>query len=281
MRIVKRALVLAALVVAGISACGEKPAPVTAPAPKVETPAPAPKTETPAPAPKVEAPVPAPKVESPAPAPKVEIPAPAPGAQIMAGKDYQVINPPQPTDSGDKIQVTEFFWYGCPHCNNLQPALHAWLKKLPPDAEFKRQPAAFNDTWVQGARTYYTIEAMGLVDKLHGEVFAAIHVQNKLDPKVLFKDQKPLFDWVAAQGVDRQKFVDTYNSFTVASKAQRTKDITLAHDISGTPALVVDGRFLMSPGSYQRSDGNIDYGRFFNAVDQVIAMARASRKTGK
>lgn len=199
-------------------------------------------------------------------------------AQPLAGKDYQVIKP-QPTGT-NKIQVTEFFWYGCPHCNNLQPSLHAWMKRLPPDVELKRQPAAFSDSWVQLARTYYTIEAMGLVDKLHGEVFAAIHAQNKLDPRALLKDQKPLFDWVASKGVDRQKFIDTYNSFSVASKSQRTKDITAAHDISGTPALVVDGRYLMSPGNFV-SGNSIDYARFFSTVDQVIAMARASRKGGK
>lgn len=267
MRIIKRALLLAALIAAGISACGDKPAP--APTPKVETPAP-----------KIEVPTPAPKVETPAPAANVVTPVPAPTVQIMAGRDYQVIKPPQPTDSGDKIQVTEFFWYGCPHCNHLQPALHAWLKKLPPDVELKRQPAAFNDTWVQLARTYYTIEAMNLVDKLHGEVFAAIHIQNKLDPKILLKDQVTLFDWAASKGVDRQKFIDTYNSFTVASKAQRTKDITAAHDISGTPSLVVDGRYLMSPGNFT-SGNDVDYGRFFAAVDQVIAMVRASRSVTK
>jgi thiol:disulfide interchange protein DsbA len=146
--------------------------------------------------------------------------------------------------------------------------------------ELKRQPAAFNDTWVQLARTYYTIEALGLVDKLHGEVFAAIHVQNKLDPRIMFKDQTTLFDWVATKGVDRKKFVDTYNSFSVASKAQRTKDITAAHDITGTPALVVDGRYLMSPGNFMGGN-SVDYARFFTAVDQVIAMVRASRKAGK
>jgi protein dithiol oxidoreductase (disulfide-forming) len=202
-------------------------------------------------------------------------------AQPLAGKDYQLIKRPQPTDSGDKIQVSEFFWYGCPHCNYLQPALHTWLKTLPPDVVLNRQPAAFNDSWVQGARTYYTLDAMGLVDKLHREVFAAIHVQNKLDPKILFKDPKSLFDWIATKGVDRKRFIDTYNSFSVVSRAQRTKDITAAHNISGTPSLVVDGRYLMSPGSYQGSKGMIDYERFFRAVDQVIAMVRASRAVRK
>lgn len=269
MRIIKctltRTLMLAALMAAGISACGDKPSPE--PFPKVEAPAPAP-------APKVEAQAPAPKAEVPVAAPKVETAA----VQIVAGKDYQALKSPQPTASGKHIEVLEFFWYGCPHCAHLQPALHEWLKRKPADVAFRRQPAAFQDTWVQLARTYYTIEAIDAVDKLHGEVFDAIHKTKALAPNTLFKDHKPLFDWVATKGVERQKFVDAYNSFGVSSRAQRTMDATSAYEISGTPTMVIDGRYQTAPSmTPPRADNTVNYELFFRIVDQVIALARKTR----
>lgn len=192
-------------------------------------------------------------------------------AQPVRGKDYQLVDPPQPTDSGKKVEVIEFFWYGCPGCNALQPSLRSWLRKKPDDVEFKRMPAAFEASWLQLARTYYTLDAMGLVDKLHHDVFAAIHEQRVLDPKLLARDPKPLFDWVAGKGVDRKKFVDTYESFGVNSRTGRTIDMTRKYDIPSTPTLVVDGKYLTTPsmaGSYER---------YFKVLDEVIAMARKAR----
>lgn len=274
MRINKRTLtptlILAALMAAGISACGDKPAPE--PSPKVE--APAPKAEASAPAPKVEAPAPAPKAEAPVAAPKVETAA----VQIVAGRDYQALKTPQPAASGKNIEVLEFFWYGCPHCAHLQPSLHEWLKRKSADVAFRRQPAAFQESWVQLARTYYTIEAIDAVDKLHGEVFDAIHKTKVLAPNTLFKDQKPLFDWMATKGVERQKFVDAYNSFGVSSRAQRTMDATSAYEISGTPTMVIDGRYLTAPSmTPPKADNTVNYELFFRNVDQVIALARKNR----
>ncbi|HEY9446771.1 MAG TPA: thiol:disulfide interchange protein DsbA/DsbL [Burkholderiales bacterium] len=203
--------------------------------------------------------------------------APAQAQQPVAGKDYQVIKPPQPTDSGNKVEVLEFFWYGCPHCAHLQPSLRAWLKRKPADVDFKHQPAAFQDSWLQLARTYYAIESLGLTEKLHYDLFEAIHDRRALDPATLARDPKSLFDWVAAKGVDRKKFLDAYNSFGVVSKTQRTIDLTMRYDIPGTPALVIDGRYLTGPSMTLRSDRTIDYDRFFQVVDQLIAMARKSR----
>ena len=133
-------------------------------------------------------------------------------AQLVAGKDYQVLKPAQPTTTGKNVEVIEFFWYGCPHCAHLQPSLHEWLKRKPADVTVRRQPAAFQDNWVQLARTYYTIEALDAVDKLHIGVFDAIHKTKTLNPTTLMKDQKPLFDWVATKGVNRQKFEEAYKS---------------------------------------------------------------------
>lgn len=190
-------------------------------------------------------------------------------AQPVAGKDYQVLKPAQPVSTGKNIEVLDFFWYGCGGCNQLQAPLHAWLKRKPADVTLRRQPAAFQDSWVQLARTYFTIEAIDAVDKLHPEVFNAIHKTKVLNPATLSKDPKTLFDWVATKGIDRQKFESAYKSFGVDSKAKRTMDITSTYNIASTPTLVIDGRFIITPqGSYDQ---------FFKQVDQLIDIARKSR----
>ncbi|MGE5525165.1 MAG: thiol:disulfide interchange protein DsbA/DsbL [Rhodospirillaceae bacterium] len=195
----------------------------------------------------------------------------------VAGREYQLVKPPQPTNTGNKIEVLEFFWYGCPHCAHLQPHLNAWLKRKPADVELKHQPAAFQESWLQLARTYYTIETLGLVDKLHGELFSAIHDKHALDPATLARDPKSLFDWVAAKGVDRKKFMDTYNSFSVQSRTKGTIEFTQRYDIPGTPALIIDGRYMTAPSMTLKGDRGIDYDRFFSVVDQLIAQARKAR----
>lgn len=199
-------------------------------------------------------------------------------AQLTAGKDYQLITPPQPTPAGKNIEVLEFFWYGCPHCSHLQPSLHAWLKTKPVDVAFRSQPAAFDEGWTQLARTFYAIDTLGAQEKLHAEVFAAIHKTKKLDPKALAKDPKSLFAWVGTQNQDVKKFTDAYNSFTVVSKANRTVDTTSAYGVSGTPSIAIDGRYLIAPGMVPTKANAVDYERFFKNVDQLIAMARANRK---
>ncbi len=190
-------------------------------------------------------------------------------AQLVPGKDYQVLKPALPTASGKNIEVLDFFWYGCGGCNQLQPSLYEWLKRKPADVTLRRQPAAFQDNWVQLARTYYTIEALDVANKLHGEIFDAIHKTKVLNPAVLSKDPKTLFDWVATKGIERQKFVETYNSFGVASRAQRTIDTTSTYNITSTPTLVIDGRFSITPSG--------GYDVFFKNVDQLIDLARKSR----
>ena len=197
----------------------------------------------------------------------------ATAADPAPGRDYEVIKPAQPTESGNKIEVIEFFSYGCPHCASLQSPLKAWLKRKPADVEFRRQPVVFQDAWVPFARIYYTIESMGLVDKLHHEVFAAIHEQ-----KVRLQEPETLFGWVASKGVDRKKFADTYNSFAVQSRASRTADVIRRYDIQFTPALVVDGRYLTAPSIWGRASNSTDLDGYFKSVDQVVALARKTRR---
>lgn len=193
-------------------------------------------------------------------------------AQLTAGKDYVQLRTPQPTDSVAKVEVLEFFWYGCPHCNNLQPALQAWLKRKPADVEFKHIPAVFQDSWIPLTRTYYTLEAMGLVDKLHQEVFAALHKQ-----RLQLRDANAIFDWMAGKGVDRKKFADTYNSFGINGRTQRSVELTRKYDISGTPTLAIDGKYITAPSMTLKADRSIDYERFFQVVDGLVAEARKSK----
>ena len=189
------------------------------------------------------------------------------------GKDFQPVNPPQPTESANKVEVIEFFSYACPHCEAMEPSMAAWLKRKPADVDFKRIPAVFQDSWLPFARIYYTIDAMGLTEKLHHEVFAAIHKQ-----KVRLQDPKVLFDWVATKGVDRKKFEETYNSFAVQSLTQRAPDITRRYNVPFTPSVVVDGRYLTGP-SMTSTGNNVDYDHFYKVLDQMIATERSKKKT--
>jgi len=197
-------------------------------------------------------------------------------AQPVPGKDYELIKPALPTSSGAKVEVIEFFNYACPACSNLAPRLRTWLKKMPADVEFRHAPVVFQDAWLPYATAYHAFDAMGLVDKLHYDFFVAIHGQPPaLDAKGLLRDQTPLFDWVAKQGVDRKKFIDVYNSFGVRSRTNRSIELPGDYHVTSTPTLVVDGKYLMTPamaGSYER---------FFQLLDQVIAMARKERAAKK
>ena len=130
--------------------------------------------------------------------------------------------------------------------------------------------------WVQLAQTYYAIESIKATDKLHLPLFEAIHKSKTLNPQELVRDPKSLFDWVATKGWDRKKFVDAYSSFSVLSHAKRTIDFTSRYDITGTPTLVIDGRYLTSPSMLPPNPNGAsdDYKPFFKVVDQVINMAK-------
>jgi thiol:disulfide interchange protein DsbA len=208
---------------------------------------------------------------------------PGAAAGIVKGSHYEVLAQAQPVDAKGKVEVLEFFWYACPHCYSLQPPLENWLKRKPADVEFRRVPAVLDSSWLQLARTYYAIEAMALVEKLHRDVFNAIHQQKALDPRKLARDPQPLFDWVAAKGVDRKKFMDTYNSFAVGNRTQRAADLTRNYDVPHTPVLVVDGRYLISPSMKGNAgaNGHADYEKFIANLDQLVAMARKEPRAGK
>ena len=167
--------------------------------------------------------------------------------ELKEGRDFRVINPPLAVDKA-RIEVTEFFWYGCPHCFDFEPILAPWAKKLPADVIFRRVPALFpNNKWLPPARLFYTLEAMNLVDKLHRDVFNAIHLDHqRLD------DEKILFDWVAKKGVDPKVFGETWASPGVQRRVQQARDLTLASRITGVPSVMVQGKYLaLTPGTYE------------------------------
>ena len=162
-------------------------------------------------------------------------------AEPQLGKDYTLLNPPQPTHSGNKIEVLEFFFYGCSHCFKLHPLLSAWEKKMPNDVELTFVPAIFNASWEPMARTVYALEALGQRKQLHDDLFNAWNVNN-----TDLADEAKIADFVAQHGVDRKKFSDAYNSFSMQSKVIRAKQMGQSYGIRGTPTLIVDGKYVIT-----------------------------------
>jgi thiol:disulfide interchange protein DsbA len=190
-------------------------------------------------------------------------------AQLTEGKEYTRLKNPQPVETGKKIEVIEFFSYGCPHCNDLEPFLDAWMSKLPSDVQFRRVPVMFQQRWEALARVYYTLDAMGEDQRLSPEVFKAIHVNN-----VPLHQDKAFFDWAASKGLDRNKVADTYNSFAVSSKFNRAKSLAAAYNIQSVPTIVVDGKFITA------SDRVGTHASLPAAIDVLVAKARAERAKG-
>jgi thiol:disulfide interchange protein DsbA len=151
---------------------------------------------------------------------------------------YIEVKPPVPVEGTSKIEVLEFFWYGCIHCYNLEPAIEEWVKTLPKDVEIRRVPAVFNERWALDASIFYAMEAMGLLEKLHRPLFDAIHKD-----RLRTDDKQAFSEWLTRQGVDAKKFIDTAQSFGVRSKMRRATQLTLAYKIDGTPAMAVHGRY--------------------------------------
>ena len=152
--------------------------------------------------------------------------------------EYRLIAP-QPIETAGKIEVIDFFWYGCPACNSLQPALEAWIKRKPADVVVRRIPAIFRESWVPHVRIYYALERLGELDRLHQRVYFSYHVEELALSKPEVAEL-----WATRNGIDRQKWLDAYNSPEVAARIQQARDLTAAYDVRGTPTLVVNGRYL-------------------------------------
>ena len=191
-----------------------------------------------------------------------------PLAGAQPGKyQYTELKPPQPVDvQGKSVEVVEFFWYGCPHCYNLEPLIEAWAKKLPPDVQFKRIPAVFNERWAHDAAIFYTFEAMAVLDKLHRPFFDAIHRDH-----LRTDNQQAMTEWLQKNGVDPKKFYDTMKSFSVQSKTRRAVQLTTAYKIDGTPAMAVQGRFTVSTEQGRSREGLLD------TVSYLVDMLRQGK----
>lgn len=163
---------------------------------------------------------------------------------------YTVLKNELPVETPGKIEVAEFFWYGCIHCYNLEPVLETWVPKLPADAYFRRIPAVFNERWAQDAAIFYSFEALGVLEKLHRRFFDAIHKDR------LKTDSAPaLSEWLSKNGLDATKFDATLKSFGVQSKVRRAAQLTKASSIDGTPALMVQGRYTISAEQGKSREG--------------------------
>jgi protein dithiol oxidoreductase (disulfide-forming) len=160
---------------------------------------------------------------------------------VRAESGYETLNPVQPVQNPEKIEVIEFFWYGCPHCYSLEPSLQAWLKTKPANVEFIHQPAVFSDVWGKHAKAFFTAEALGVAEKLHGDFFDAI--QNKKQ-KLLTEDE--LSSFFQEHGVSDQDFRTAYNSFIVDTKFRQAESMAARYGVSGVPALIVNGKYKIT-----------------------------------
>jgi protein dithiol oxidoreductase (disulfide-forming) len=183
------------------------------------------------------------------------------------GTDYLSLEKRASTEAGaGKIEVVEFFWYSCPHCNQFEPALEAWIKKLPKDVVMRRAPVAFRPDFEPQQRLYFAIEAMDMVDKLHAKVFYAIHVE-----KQQLNTPSAIFAWVEKQGVDKAKFESTFNSFSVATKARKATQLQNEFQVDGVPALGIAGRFYTSGSMAQTM------ARALEVTDYLVAEVRKGK----
>lgn len=160
----------------------------------------------------------------------------------VEGKDYIKLGRQAPVDTpAGKVEVLEFFGYWCPHCAKFEPAFDAWVKKAPAHMVVRRVPVAFRDDQVPMQRLYFALEAMGKADEVHGKVFTALHGE-----RVNLSTQNDIVNWVTKQGVDKTKFLEQYNSFSMSGKVKRASQLVEAYQLDGVPAMGVAGQYFTS-----------------------------------
>jgi len=192
-------------------------------------------------------------------------------AQHDHGKESVIdkLAAPQPTDDKSKIEVIEFFWYGCPHCNELEPAVEVWEKTLPKDVAFRREHILWESRReTRGhARLFVTLRAMGLLAQHQRAVFEAVHAK-----KLKLQDEKVAFDWAAQRGIDRAKFESTYKSFGVETQLNRAKQLTDNYRLDGVPKFAINGKYMTSP--HQAGDER----KMFAAIDDLVKQERGAKR---
>ena len=187
-----------------------------------------------------------------------------------AAEPYVKLPVAQATRGDGKIEVIEFFWYGCEHCYILEPRIEAWLPTVPKDVVFTRLPAVANELWLPMATLFYTVEALGHIERLHPRIFDAIHKER------LRLDQGPIRDsWLTRHGIDPARYAEVEKSFAVMMKVKRARELTQAYGVDGVPALAVNGRYLTGPRYAGGADG------VFAAVDNLIELSRKQAQAGR
>src|SRR5512133_1989706 len=194
----------------------------------------------------------------------------ASGAQAQSvaqlGRDYIRLDPPRAVTSGERIEVIEFFYYGCPVCYELEPTLSRWIFNAPSSVALRRVPVLSSDNWDNFAKLFYTLEAMGQLTRLHWPVYDNFHFNG-----VKLNDEVVMAGWVSHNGLDRQKFTDTYRSPEIQAKLASARAMTQSYGIRGVPSIVVDGKFLTSANM---AGGTRE---LMQVVDQLVELARKER----
>ena len=203
---------------------------------------------------------------------------PAMATEPQAGAQYLVLPTVQPTDTGKKIEVIEFFAYYCPHCYAFEPLLHAWVKKQGDDIVFKRVHIQGGAGVLPQQRLFYTLDAMGLLNQYHQKVFDAMHQQH-----LRLSSDEQVFDWVAQNGIDRAKFIDTYRSFGIQARLRRAAAMMDAYYVDRWPLVVIDGRFVTSPshagaGAPEGSTEAQQQLTALQVMDFLVAKAKADKQ---
>ncbi|PCH83225.1 MAG: disulfide bond formation protein DsbA [Piscirickettsiaceae bacterium] len=183
------------------------------------------------------------------------------------GIDYKLITPAQATDDPDRIEVVEVFWYGCPHCNHFEPSLGPWVKNAPKDVNFYRLPAIFAQAWEVHARAYFTADILDVLEKSHRALFHALHTEHKSLNTV-----DKLAAFYANYGIDEELFKKTYNSFVVNTRVSRSKDMVNRYGITGVPAVVIEGKYLVT-GPMAKS-----YQNMLKITDYLVEKERRLKK---
>lgn len=187
-------------------------------------------------------------------------------AQFQPGREFQRLDPPHPTAPGGRIEVIEFFYYGCPVCYETEPVLSRWLAAAPDYVAIRRVPALSSEAWEPFAKLYYALEALGEIERLHWPVYDNIHFEN-----LQLGDEKVMADWVGRSGIEREKFVQTYGSQGVAEKVAQAREVLKAYGVRAVPTFVVDGKFLTSA----RLAGGTE--QVVQVLDHLVRLAREER----
>ncbi|BFM49654.1 thiol:disulfide interchange protein DsbA/DsbL [Marinomonas sp. THO17] len=191
------------------------------------------------------------------------MPLTAMAAGYTDGNGYTEIKNPVRTNDPNKIEVTEIFWYGCPHCYALEPLVQAWKKDLPADVDFQYMPAVFGRGWLAHAKAYYIADILGVEDKLRADLFNAIHVEHRR-----LNSEDDLAEFFANYGVNEDDFRKLFDSFSVNSRLSQADAKIRAYGARGVPGIIVNGKYLVSA---QTANGNEN---IFKVVDFLIDKER-------